>query len=187
MTNKEDQVERKGFLKGTAIGVAAGAVAGAIAGVLFAPQSGKETRAQLKRVMQKSANELDRKVERVKSQVKDFSDVAGKDLTKLLARAGELKKEIMTFANNTFDKGVDLNEDVRKEARRLIDESQKVAADLDRILARKLTAAKELATDTGTKAKSLAAETGTKAKGLASGTTAEVGKSVKTAKKNVKK
>lgn len=145
--------ERKGFLKGTALGVAVGGIIGAVAGVLLAPQSGRETRAQLVRTMQTASRQLDRKIKEIEHKVGDFSGTAGKDLTELLDQATKLKNEIMTFARTGFHKNGEISIEARREASRLLDESKKIAADLDRVLGKKLSEAKDLARDTASEVK----------------------------------
>ena len=137
MTKQSDMDEKRGFIKGSIIGALIGAAAGVIGGILFAPQSGKETRAQIANMLKKAGRDLEKKIELVKSRIDDFSDVVGKDIVKLLDRAHELKSEIETFGKSLFDSTLSLDEHARKEAQRLIDESQKVLADLDRLLEKK--------------------------------------------------
>jgi len=156
MIHNDDQAheqERKGFLKGTALGVAIGGAIGAVAGVLFAPQSGRETRAQLVRAMQTAGKQLDHKIKDIEHRVKDFSDAAGKDLSEMLDRAVVLKDEIMTFARSGFGKSGEISAETKREATRLLDEGKKVAADLDRVLGKKLSQAGDLAKDTGQEVK----------------------------------
>lgn len=137
MTKNSEADERRGFIKGSIVGGIIGAVAGAVGGILFAPQSGKETRAQLTAMLKKASKDLENKIELVKSRINDFSDVVGKDIAKLLERAHELKSEIETFGKSLIDSTLSLDEHARAEAQRLIDESQKILADLDRLLEKK--------------------------------------------------
>ena len=150
--NQNDQ-ERKGFLRGTALGIALGGAIGALAGVLFAPQSGKETRAQLVRAMQSASRELDHQIKDIENKVKDFSDATGKDLSELIDRAIVLKDEIVTFARSGFGKTGEISVETKREAMRLLDESKKMAADLDRVLGKKMSEADELVEDTGKEVK----------------------------------
>lgn len=151
--NYEREQERKGFLKGTALGVAIGGAIGAVAGVLFAPQAGRETRAQLVRTMQAASRQLDHQIKEIEHRVKDFSDAAGKDLSELLDRAIVLKDEIITFARSGFGKSGEISAETKREAMRLLDESKKVAADLDRVLTKKLSDAGDLAANTAQQVK----------------------------------
>src|SRR3990167_6583200 len=137
MAKNSEADERRGFIKGSIIGGIIGAVSGAVGGILFAPQSGKETRAQLTGMLKKAGKDLESKIELVKSRIDDFSDVVGKDIVKLLDRAHELKAEIETFGKSLIDSTLSLDEHARAEAQRLIDESQKILADLDRLLEKK--------------------------------------------------
>ncbi len=141
--------ERKGFVKGTALGVAIGGLVGAAAGILFAPQSGKETRAQIARTLQTASRDLEKKIKEVEKKVSDFSDAAGKDLSELLDRATAIKVEIVTFTRSGISRSSEITADARKEAQRLMDESKKLIADLDRILDKKMSEAGGLAKDTG--------------------------------------
>jgi len=153
MTENQHDQERKGFLKGTALGMALGGAIGAIAGVLFAPQAGRETRAQLVRTMQTASHQLDRQIKEIEHRVKDFSDATGKDLSELLDHAIVLKDEILTFARSGFGKSGQISTETKREAMRLLDESKKMAADLDRVLGKKLSQAGTLAVETGTEVK----------------------------------
>lgn len=63
--------KQKEFLKGAAIGVAAGAVAGAIAGILLAPQSGKETREDIKKYLHEMKDKIALKLGDLKEITED--------------------------------------------------------------------------------------------------------------------
>lgn len=68
-------------------GLLAGAVAGGVIALLFAPQSGKETREQIKRKFDDLENELDN----LKAKVKNRGDQAKDDL---LSKLAQLQSEI---------------------------------------------------------------------------------------------
>jgi gas vesicle protein len=73
-------------------GLLVGAVIGGILALLYAPQSGKETREQLK----KKFMELEKELEAFKLKASDKSEQLRHDIE---ARLAELKKEFETYAN----------------------------------------------------------------------------------------
>lgn len=70
-------------------GVAIGAIAGAVAGILFAPKSGKETRADIKNYL----TEMKDKIAKELANAKDFSkETYGKVVKKVVGSYQDAKK-----------------------------------------------------------------------------------------------
>ena len=84
--------------KGLAIGAAVGAVIGVVVGVLFAPQSGKETRA-------------------------DIKDTATKAMDKVVAEAKKLQNELGSLIDSGEEKIKDAGRSASKKAKDLVEQA----------------------------------------------------------------
>ena len=85
----EDQVDVINNTKNVLIGVLIGGLAGAVAMLLFAPQSGKRTRAQIN---QKSIQLRDRTTKNVKKAVAQVRSETNRITAEVQEKAGELKQ-----------------------------------------------------------------------------------------------
>ena len=103
-----DKRERKGL----AIGAAIGAVFGVIGGILFAPKSGKETRADIKNAAVSAAGKVHEEADELLAKAKDLrgkaSSEAKKYVNEVKHHAGNLKEVVMSFkAGKASDKDLD--------------------------------------------------------------------------------
>ncbi len=73
-------------------GLFAGAVVGGVLALLYAPQSGKQTREQIKQKL----SDLEKEFEAIKLKATDKSEQLRNDIE---ARLAELKKDLETYAN----------------------------------------------------------------------------------------
>lgn len=122
--------QRKGFLKGTVLGVAAGAALGAVAGILFAPKSGKQTREDIAKALDKGGQELSRRIDEVKRVAVNVQDRAGGDAKRLLEKAAALKDSMGKSAVQLLDKTKDESKVAKRDAQKLVWQSKKLARDL---------------------------------------------------------
>lgn len=67
----EKETKKSNNTKGIIAGVAIGAVAGAIAGILFAPKSGKETRADIAKYLHEIKEKIARELPKIGKLTKD--------------------------------------------------------------------------------------------------------------------
>lgn len=102
--------------KGLAIGAAIGAVIGVIGGILFAPKSGKETRADIKNTAVGAAEKLHKEAEELLDKAKQLTgkaaDEASKHVKEVTHTAKNLKEVVTSFkAGKATDS--DLNEAIK--------------------------------------------------------------------------
>ena len=72
------RAEKTKKAKATALGAVTGAIAGVLSGILFAPKSGKETRAQIVETSKKTTHQVKETALNVKDQVKNKA-IEGKE------------------------------------------------------------------------------------------------------------
>jgi gas vesicle protein len=98
--------------KGLAIGAAIGAVAGVVAGILFAPKSGKETRADIKNASLAAAHAVQNEAAEILAKAKNLkgktADKAAGHIEKAKHTAANLKDVVTSFkAGEASDKDLD--------------------------------------------------------------------------------
>lgn len=91
-----------------AVGAFFGAIFGAIAGLLFAPRSGKETRADLKQRAETTRGTASERAEEIKQKAKEATDEAREQADELKERV----KNAATAAKQGFE------HDVEKDSKR---------------------------------------------------------------------
>ncbi len=114
----------------TALALVAGVAAGAVLGILFAPRSGKETRAALFSKGEELQEDLEKRIEQAR---KDWSKAKGKvadaasmtkdevsDFVHYLFKegkqtAGRVKEEVVSSANNMADQAKRASEDHKQQ------------------------------------------------------------------------
>lgn len=91
-----------------ALGTAAGLLAGIAAGVLFAPKSGKETRADIKKAADKVAkmvhDEADELLAKAKKAQANLSAKAKDELSKIVDRVKSARTRVKSVAGEVADK-----------------------------------------------------------------------------------
>ena len=107
--------------KGLAIGAAIGAVFGVIGGILFAPKSGKETRADIKNTTLKAAHKVQEETEELVQKAKSLSgkaaDSAKKHVEGVKHAGSNLKEAVSAFrAGKASDADLDAAVKKAKEA-----------------------------------------------------------------------
>lgn len=100
----------------TAIALVAGLAAGAVLGILFAPRSGKETRAALRSKGEDMKEDLEERIEQAR---KDWSKAKGK----VADAASMTKDEVSDFIHYMFKEG-------KRTADRVQDEVTSTASDI---------------------------------------------------------
>lgn len=87
--------------KGLAIGAVIGAVAGVITGILFAPKSGKETRADIKDGAEKVIDKAHAEAQKIQTEVTELVTKTETKLKTLSGKAGDTAKEHIKTAKHT--------------------------------------------------------------------------------------
>lgn len=114
--------------RGFALGAAIGAVLGVVAGILFAPKSGKETRADIKETAQKAAERFSKEASKLRSDLLELIEKVesnaietGKGLTdkakKLIEQAKHTREslnELAVSVKNGEADDKDLNDAIKK-------------------------------------------------------------------------
>lgn len=85
-----------------------GAVAGAVGGLLLAPQSGKETRDEIKKMMTKLGKEMQSTVKDTKEKVED---IFGKATDVTVAKYKEIKTAVMNRVAEVKATGKEIDKD----------------------------------------------------------------------------
>lgn len=102
----------KKTMKGVGVGLAVGALAGAVAGILFAPKSGKETRADIAKYL----NEMKDKIAEELDKAGDFTKDTYKAAVDKVVGAYEKGKKITTKEAKEIKEELDKNFDTVKKA-----------------------------------------------------------------------
>ena len=122
----------KSTTKKTVVGTVAGLIAGVAAGVLFAPKSGKETRADLKKAADKVAKMVHDEAEELLTKAKKVRDTlsskAKEELSKIEARVRSARTRVKNVAGNVADKKDD------KELQAALQEAQEAFDHLKKFL-----------------------------------------------------
>lgn len=92
-----DKKERKGL----AIGAAVGAVLGVITGILFAPQSGKETRKDIKNAADKTVKEIQHEAAKLQEEIKELIAKAESVVKNTSGKTSEVAKKHIETAKHT--------------------------------------------------------------------------------------
>lgn len=107
----------------TILALLTGAAIGAGFGLLYAPQSGKETREQLKEEAGKAKDKLSQEYEDLSSQVTEFADTAKskfeKRIENLFKTANNKADDILTDMESELDELKKKNADLVKELDKL--------------------------------------------------------------------
>ena len=109
----------------TIVALLTGAAIGAGFGLLYAPQSGKETREQLKEEAGKAKDKLSKEYEDLSSQVSEFADSAKSKFEK---RVDKLFKSANNQADDILANMESELEDLRKKNADLVKELDKLKA-----------------------------------------------------------
>jgi len=109
----------------TIVALLTGAAIGAGFGLLYAPQSGKETREQLKEEAGKAKDKLSHEYEDLSSQVSEFADTAKSKFEK---RINKLFKSANNQADDILAKMETELDDLRKKNADLVKELDKLKA-----------------------------------------------------------
>lgn len=88
----------KKTVKGMAIGALFAAIAGYVAGILTAPQSGKQTRKDIKDTANRGVHEAERQLKRLHTELNDVINEASERGEKL---SGKAKEEFANVVKNT--------------------------------------------------------------------------------------
>jgi len=94
--------ENKGLTKGLLIGFIAGGVAGAIAALLYAPKSGRELRADIKRKASNLAEEASDYVHAARTKTKDIINEGKERSDQLIAETREKAENILGGAEKVL-------------------------------------------------------------------------------------
>lgn len=132
------KTDKKGFLQGAIIG---GLVAG-IGALLFAPKSGKETRADIAKGAKKVANdisgelgvvhdELQKRATKLKAASKDLKGQAAKDAKVLIEKAEGLKADIKVATANIGEVGAEAKSEVVENATMVLASGKQVLQELE--------------------------------------------------------
>lgn len=97
--------------KGVLIGASAGIIAGAIAGILFAPQSGKETRADIT----KYVHEMKDKIAEELSKAGKITQESYNEIVEKIVKVYELEKKITAEDAKDIKEKLDKNFDEVKK------------------------------------------------------------------------
>ncbi len=128
------------FLKGTIIGAAVGA----LAGILFAPKSGKETQADIKRKVKGTYDDIQRRLEAMSDEVsgrvdtlkeaaKELKGEAKEESQELIRRAEVLKQDLRVSATNLAESGAQTKDVAVKQVKQLLSEGSSVMSELERV------------------------------------------------------
>lgn len=98
----------------TLIALVTGALVGASLGILYAPQSGKKTRKQLKKEAENAKKVLEDKYEEVVSQLTDFADSA----------KSKFEKQLDSTISETKAKSEDVIAHLQKELKALQEKNE---------------------------------------------------------------
>jgi gas vesicle protein len=133
-------MSKRSFWQGTIIGAAVGAVAG----LLLAPKSGKETRADIKRnvkgtyqdvmkQLEKMSNDMTGRVNDLREAAKDLKGEAREESQELIRRAEVLKQDLRVSANSLAASGNQTKDVAIKQVKQLLNEGAGVMSELERV------------------------------------------------------
>ena len=145
--------KKANIAKGTFIGL----IIGGIAGILFAPKSGKETQADIKRKIKETVYDIQKRLEKMTDEVsgrvdtlkevaKDLRGEAKEESQELVKRAEVLKQDLRISATNLSKQGNAAKDATIKDVKLLLDEGSAVMDELERVTKRLLASAKDKAT-----------------------------------------
>ncbi len=131
--------KKKGFVTGALVG----SLLGGVAALLFAPKSGKETKADIKQKAQdvvKSGNaklgeigtELDGRIDSLKVAAKELHGEAYEESQRLITRAEILRNDLQASMSRLAKTGRNAKQDATVDAKLLIQDGQDVIAELER-------------------------------------------------------
>ncbi len=107
----------------TVVALLTGAALGAAFGILYAPQSGKETRDQLKEEANKAKDKLGKQYEDLSDQVTDYASTAKtkfeKRINKLFSKANNQADDILANMEDELEALRKKNQDLVKELDKL--------------------------------------------------------------------
>lgn len=140
----------KGILKGIVIG----GIVGTIGAILFAPKSGKETQADIKRKARSMKRDLDStlsdmqkdlvgRIDSLKDVAKDLQGEARHESEGLIRRAELLKGDLATSAGNISRVGSEAKDEVAANAKHLLDEGSALMSELERVTKKMVASAKD--------------------------------------------
>lgn len=104
----------------TLIALVTGALVGAGLGILYAPQSGKKTRKQLRKEAENAKKVLEDKYDEVASQLSDFADSA----------KSKFEKQLDSTISETKAKGEDVIAHLEKELKALQEKNENLMKEL---------------------------------------------------------
>ncbi len=142
--------DNKGFIKGALLG----GLIGSVAALLFAPKSGKETQADIKRKALSMKHDLDQtladlqndlsgRIDNLKDVAKDLKGEALVESKDLIKKAELLKKDLRESASNLTKTGSEAKDSVVKDAKRLLNEGTAVMTELERVTKKMVGSAKD--------------------------------------------
>jgi gas vesicle protein len=100
--------------KGFAVGAAIGAVAGVVAGLLFAPQSGKETRADIKDGAQKVAEKFTKEATKLRDELLELIEKVESNAIETGKELSDKAKKLIVQAKHTRESLNELAASVKK-------------------------------------------------------------------------
>jgi gas vesicle protein len=138
--------------KGTILGL----IIGAVAGLLFAPKSGKETQADIKRKVRAKAGDIQERLELMSDEVtgrvdtlkqaaKDLRGEAKEESQELIKRAEVLKQDLRISATNLSKHGNATKDSAIKDLKLLLSEGSAVMDELERVTKHLVGSAKDKA------------------------------------------
>ncbi len=100
--------------RGFATGAAIGAVVGVVAGILFAPKSGKETRADIKDAAQKAAERFSKEAAKLRSELLELIEKVESNAIETGKALSEKAKKLIDQAKSTRESLNELAISVKK-------------------------------------------------------------------------
>lgn len=146
----QDQGNAKGFMKGLLIG----GIVGSVVALLFAPKSGKETQADLKRKARSMKHDLDAmleqmqldlvgRIDNLKDVAKDLQGEARVESEGLIRRAELLKSDLAKSATNVSRAGAEAKDEVVTNAKHLLTEGSAIMVELERVTKKMMASARD--------------------------------------------
>jgi gas vesicle protein len=142
--------KKPSIFKSTFVGV----IVGAVGGLLFAPKSGKDIQADIKRKVKLTAediqsrldsmnDEVTGRVDTLKEAAKDLKGEAKDESQELIKRAEVLKQDLRVSATNLSKRSGTAKDSTMKDVKLLLGEGSSVIDELERVTKLLVTSAKD--------------------------------------------